>query len=296
MTTDPPDRVPNGRHQRPNGFPALPIVEPAEEHGPTTEGDRPTVLITGASGTIGRRLREAWADRYELVLIDRDADPGDDEMIVADLAEPDDWMGALPRGRRRSSTWRPTPTPRPPGTSWSGRTSTRRPTSCTPPSSGPSSASSSPARTTRWAATRTTTGRSTRTCPPKPDGPYGATQARRRAARPELRGGLRPERRRAADRRRPARPERPGGRPTSGTDDLALGPRPRPDRRAGALGRTRRRQLPRRQRDLGQPRRAAGRSIGPARRSATSPRTTPSPGPAERPGRRPVLPPGGRGP
>lgn len=93
MTTDPPDRVPNGRHQRPNGFPALPIVEPADEHGPTNEADRPTVLITGASGTIGRKLREAWADRYELVLIDREADPDDDETIVADLAEPGDWMG-----------------------------------------------------------------------------------------------------------------------------------------------------------------------------------------------------------
>ena len=52
-----------------------------------------TVLITGANGNIGRKLREAWADVYDLVLIDRHAAPGDDEMIVADLAEWDEsWV------------------------------------------------------------------------------------------------------------------------------------------------------------------------------------------------------------
>jgi NAD+ dependent glucose-6-phosphate dehydrogenase len=52
-----------------------------------------TVLITGADGNIGRKLREAWADVYDLVLIDRTAAPGDDEMIVADLAEWDEsWV------------------------------------------------------------------------------------------------------------------------------------------------------------------------------------------------------------
>ena len=30
-----------------------------------------TVLITGACGNIGRKLRRAWADVYDLVLIDR---------------------------------------------------------------------------------------------------------------------------------------------------------------------------------------------------------------------------------
>ena len=34
-----------------------------------------TVLITGACGNIGRKLRSAWADVYDLVLIDRAADP-----------------------------------------------------------------------------------------------------------------------------------------------------------------------------------------------------------------------------
>ncbi len=52
-----------------------------------------TVLITGADGNIGRKLREAWADVYDLVLIDRTARPGDDEMIVADLAHWDEsWV------------------------------------------------------------------------------------------------------------------------------------------------------------------------------------------------------------
>jgi NAD+ dependent glucose-6-phosphate dehydrogenase len=53
-----------------------------------------TVLITGASGNIGRKLREAWADVYDLVLIDRAAPPDDPDVIVADLAEWDEsWVG-----------------------------------------------------------------------------------------------------------------------------------------------------------------------------------------------------------
>ncbi len=52
-----------------------------------------TVLITGANGNIGRKLREAWDGVYDLVLIDREAAPGDDEMIVADLATWDEsWV------------------------------------------------------------------------------------------------------------------------------------------------------------------------------------------------------------
>jgi NAD+ dependent glucose-6-phosphate dehydrogenase len=59
------------------------------------EGDEAprTVLITGASGNIGRKLREAWAGVYDLVLIDHRAEPGDDEVIVADLAQWDEsWV------------------------------------------------------------------------------------------------------------------------------------------------------------------------------------------------------------
>jgi nucleoside-diphosphate-sugar epimerase len=52
-----------------------------------------TVLITGATGNIGRKLREAWAGVYDLVLIDRRAEPGDDDVIVADLAQWDEsWV------------------------------------------------------------------------------------------------------------------------------------------------------------------------------------------------------------
>ncbi len=45
-----------------------------------------SVLITGANGNIGRKLREAWSDLYDLVLIDREADPDDSEVIAADLS------------------------------------------------------------------------------------------------------------------------------------------------------------------------------------------------------------------
>ncbi|HEX4071846.1 MAG TPA: NAD(P)-dependent oxidoreductase [Planctomycetaceae bacterium] len=45
-----------------------------------------TVLITGACGNIGRKLRKAWADVYDLVLIDQQADEDDTEVILADLA------------------------------------------------------------------------------------------------------------------------------------------------------------------------------------------------------------------
>ncbi|GAC1466148.1 MAG: hypothetical protein NVSMB9_06400 [Isosphaeraceae bacterium] len=48
------------------------------------------VLITGASGNIGRKLRAAWADAYDLVLIDRSADPDDPEVISADLSDLDE--------------------------------------------------------------------------------------------------------------------------------------------------------------------------------------------------------------
>jgi NAD+ dependent glucose-6-phosphate dehydrogenase len=65
----------------------LDVDENAQDEGPRT------VLITGANGNIGRKLREAWADVYDLVLIDRSASPGDDEMIVADLADWDEsWV------------------------------------------------------------------------------------------------------------------------------------------------------------------------------------------------------------
>jgi NAD+ dependent glucose-6-phosphate dehydrogenase len=46
-----------------------------------------TVLITGACGNIGRKLRAAWEDEYDLVLIDVAIGPDDHDVIMADLAE-----------------------------------------------------------------------------------------------------------------------------------------------------------------------------------------------------------------
>lgn len=67
----------------------LPILEPADD----LADEPPTVLITGAAGNIGRKLRDAWADRFDLIAIDRVADPDDPDLIIADLAEPvDEWM------------------------------------------------------------------------------------------------------------------------------------------------------------------------------------------------------------
>jgi NAD+ dependent glucose-6-phosphate dehydrogenase len=79
-------------------FPALEIVNPGEEEEEEFEDeefeDGPrTVLITGAAGNIGRKLRAAWEDIYDLVLIDRVADPEDPDLIVADLSTLDDeWI------------------------------------------------------------------------------------------------------------------------------------------------------------------------------------------------------------
>lgn len=50
------------------------------------------VLITGAAGNIGRKLRTAWADMYEMVLLDKNP-AGDPDVIEADLSILDDeWI------------------------------------------------------------------------------------------------------------------------------------------------------------------------------------------------------------
>ena len=70
--------------------------EPEEEDEEFDEEDEQvrTVLITGAAGNIGRKLREAWNEVYDLILIDRTTDAGDPDLIVADLAEFDEsWVG-----------------------------------------------------------------------------------------------------------------------------------------------------------------------------------------------------------
>jgi len=57
------------------------------------EGEPRTVLITGACGNIGRKLRAAWTDVYELVLIDKAAPEDDPDVIAANLAIlDDDWI------------------------------------------------------------------------------------------------------------------------------------------------------------------------------------------------------------
>ena len=57
-------------------------------------GDEPrTILITGACGNIGRKLRAAWDEVYDLVLIDIAAGPDDPDVVEADLSEFDEeWM------------------------------------------------------------------------------------------------------------------------------------------------------------------------------------------------------------
>lgn len=70
-------------------------AEEAEE-GPDeadAEDQVRSILITGASGNLGQKLRAAWGDAYDLVLIDAGGDD-DAEVVVADLAEWDEsWVG-----------------------------------------------------------------------------------------------------------------------------------------------------------------------------------------------------------
>ena len=65
-------------------------IEPEDDED--DEDDVRTLLITGASGHIAQKLRAAWADVYDLVLIDKVASH-DGEVIIADLAELDEgWI------------------------------------------------------------------------------------------------------------------------------------------------------------------------------------------------------------
>jgi nucleoside-diphosphate-sugar epimerase len=64
-----------------------------DEDEDDVEDGRRAVLITGASGNIGRKLRGAFEDRYDLVLLDIENPDGDPAIIEADLAEwDDDWI------------------------------------------------------------------------------------------------------------------------------------------------------------------------------------------------------------
>src|SRR4051812_33865013 len=67
--------------------------EPEEEEEEDLEDEPLAVLITGACGNIGAKLRAAWADVYDLVLLDAAASPHDPEVLKVDLGElHDDWM------------------------------------------------------------------------------------------------------------------------------------------------------------------------------------------------------------
>src|SRR5262245_36069293 len=98
-----------GRRVHPPSAGELPIIEPDEEDDFDDEDDEAiedeellemgvdseprTVLITGACGNIGRKLRAAWEDVYDLILIDSDPPEDDDEVFKADLNEfNDDWI------------------------------------------------------------------------------------------------------------------------------------------------------------------------------------------------------------
>ena len=68
--------------------------DPDEELDGLDGDDEPrTVLITGACGNIGRKLRAAWADIYDLILLDVEADDDDPEVFKVDLSVFDeDWI------------------------------------------------------------------------------------------------------------------------------------------------------------------------------------------------------------
>ena len=71
----------------------LPILDDDDLEGEDI-GDEPrTILITGACGNIGRKLREAWDEMYDLVLIDVSPDEEETEVEAVDLSEYDEeWM------------------------------------------------------------------------------------------------------------------------------------------------------------------------------------------------------------
>ena len=76
---------------------SLPILTEADLDDDAIDDDEPidapkAVLITGAAGNIGRKLIAAWADRYDLTLVDLH-DAGDEHIAVADLSTFDpDWV------------------------------------------------------------------------------------------------------------------------------------------------------------------------------------------------------------
>lgn len=94
-------------HRTPEGDP--PVIEPYDdedlddEDGPEDDEDEDldldveseprVVLITGACGNIGRKLRAAWEDVYDLILLDANPGTDDQDVFKADLSRFDeDWI------------------------------------------------------------------------------------------------------------------------------------------------------------------------------------------------------------
>ncbi len=81
-----------GLDEGPDELPILSDEDLEEDEAELGDGPR-TILITGANGNIGRKLRAAWDDVFDLVLIDKEADPSDPDVVAADLAELDEeWV------------------------------------------------------------------------------------------------------------------------------------------------------------------------------------------------------------
>jgi nucleoside-diphosphate-sugar epimerase len=84
----------------------LPIIDPEEDDDfdedqleeedsleLDVDAEPRTVLITGACGNIGKKLRAAWEDEYDLILLDSAADDDDPDIFKADLSVfDDDWI------------------------------------------------------------------------------------------------------------------------------------------------------------------------------------------------------------
>jgi nucleoside-diphosphate-sugar epimerase len=67
--------------------------EDEEEEALDVDSEPRAVLITGACGNIGRKLRAAWADVYDLILLDANPGPDDSDVFKADLSVFDeDWI------------------------------------------------------------------------------------------------------------------------------------------------------------------------------------------------------------
>jgi nucleoside-diphosphate-sugar epimerase len=67
-------------------------IEDDEEFDLEIDSEPRVVLITGACGNIGRKLRAAWDEVYDLILLDANPGPDDSDVFKADLSQfSEDW-------------------------------------------------------------------------------------------------------------------------------------------------------------------------------------------------------------